>query len=139
MKYINAEGMVLGRLASKVAKLALEGEEVYVANVEKAIIIGNKDMIKQKYLQKRELVHPRKGPYFPKRPDMIFKRTVRGMLPYKKPRGREAYKRIKAFVGMPEKYFPKDVEFTPVPEADKGRPYKYVELGEISRELGGKF
>ena len=139
MKYINAEGLVLGRLASKAAKLALDGEEVYIANIEKAIIVGNKDMIKERYLQKRELLHTRKGPYFPKRPERIFKRTVRGMLPYKKPRGREAYKKVKAFVGMPDKYFPKNAEFIQVPEADKGRPYKYIELGEISRALGGKF
>ena len=36
------------------------------------------------YHAKYELNHARKGPYFPRMPDMILKRTVRGMLPYQK-------------------------------------------------------
>jgi len=35
MIYINAEGMVLGRLSSAVAKMLLKGDEVYVFNAEK--------------------------------------------------------------------------------------------------------
>jgi large subunit ribosomal protein L13 len=37
---INAEGYRLGRLASKVAKLLLQGHSVKIYNAEKAVITG---------------------------------------------------------------------------------------------------
>lgn len=138
MKYIDGSGMVLGRLASKTAKMLLEGEEVYVANADKVIIVGKRDMILKRYRDKRSLVHPRKGPYYPKRADRILKRTVRDMLPYQKPKGRKALSHFKAFIGKPEEYFPEGTKYTKIEDADRGRPYKYIELGEVSRLLGAK-
>ena len=40
MKIYNAEGIILGRLASVVAKQALLGEDIRIVNSEKAIISG---------------------------------------------------------------------------------------------------
>lgn len=139
MKYINAEGLILGRLTSHIAKLLLQGEEVIVVNAEKAIITGNKKDILNKYRVRRELVHKRKGPYYPKRPERIFKRTVRGMLPYQQPRGREALKRLKVYVGVPRGVVPKNTRFYVPKNAKKDLPTKYMELGEVSRLIGGKF
>ena len=31
----------------------------------------------------------------------MVKRTVRGMLPYKKAKGKEAYKRLRVYIGVP--------------------------------------
>jgi len=45
VKYIDASDHVLGRLASKVAKLALLGYEVHVVNAEKTVITGKKDFV----------------------------------------------------------------------------------------------
>ena len=42
MKIYNGEGMLLGRLATRVAKDALLGEEVQVVNCEKIIVSGKK-------------------------------------------------------------------------------------------------
>ena len=39
MVVVNAENAVVGRLASYVAKVALNGEEVTIVNAEKAIIV----------------------------------------------------------------------------------------------------
>jgi len=41
------------------------------------------------------------GPYYPKRPDRIFKRAIRGMLPYKTEDGREALSNVRVYVGTP--------------------------------------
>lgn len=41
------------------------------------------------------------GPYYPKRPDRIFKRAIRGMLPYKTEDGREALSNVRVYVGNP--------------------------------------
>ena len=42
------------------------------------------------------------GPKFPRRPDAIIRRIIRGMLPYKKDKGVQAFKRINVEVGVPD-------------------------------------
>ncbi len=140
MAVINAEGLVLGRLASLVAKRLLEGEEIVIVNAEKAVVTGNKEEILERYRQKRERGHRYKGPFFPGMPHLIVKRTVRGMLPWKKERGREALKRLKVHIGVPEEL--KNAKFESPEEAKVSRKgsgaWKFVTLGEISRFLGWK-
>jgi len=99
---INADGAVLGRLASQVAKLLLKGDEVAVVNAEKAVITGNPKFIKEKYFSKFAIGSPQHGPYFPRRSDMIVRRTISGMLPNHKFKGRDALKRLRVYSGMPE-------------------------------------
>jgi len=137
MIVIDAKNAVAGRLASYAAKLALSGEEVLIINAEKAIITGNKKYIFEKFLQRRHrksITNPRRmGPKYPRRPDDILRRMIRGMLPYKKPKGREAFKRVKVTVGNPEGLTP-DVTYDKMPNTNK-----FVTIGEISRFLGAKF
>lgn len=103
MKVIDATGAPLGRLSSLLAKQLLDGEEIAVVNAEQAVIVGRRREIEKRYLSKREVGGTkRKGPYFPRRPDQILKRTVRGMLPYQQPRGRQALKNLKAYIGVPQ-------------------------------------
>ena len=142
MRIINAEGLILGRLASKVAKMLLEGEEVIIVNAEKAIITGNREDIFAKYKQRTELrtrTNPRRGPFYPKRSDEIVRRTVRGMLPWKTDRGRKAFRRLKVYVGIPKEF--KDKEIETISEAHMSRlaTPKYVTVGEVAKFLGGKF
>lgn len=138
---IDGEGLVLGRLASKVSKILLSGENVTVLNAEKVIISGNKDWAYQKYKQRIDrasISNPRDmGPKYPRRPDDIFRRTVRGMVPYKKTKGREAYKRLKVHVGIPTEF--ESQEMTSVPEAEPKNITKSVKLGTVSQLLGSKF
>ena len=137
---VDASGCVAGRLASVVAKLALEGRRVVVVNAEKAIITGDFNMVlnwyKKKITEWRTHYNPEKvGPKIPRRPDRILKRIIRGMLPRKYWRGRKALKRIRVYMGIPPDYINKprivfeETVYRPRPGA------KYVTLEEIWKHL----
>jgi len=136
MRIIDASDCVVGRLASSVAKGLLNGDQVHIINAEMAVISGTKDRVFGEYVEKRKLNHPRKGPYYPRMPHMMLKRAIRGMIPYQKPRGREAFKRLKVDVGKP-KSLEGNIEM--VDGAKKNKSTKYVTLGEVSKVLGAKF
>ena len=141
MIIINGEGHILGRLASVVSQNLLNGEEVVVLNAEKIMLTGNKDWAYAKYKQRVDrasISNPRDlGPKYPRRPDDIFRRTVRGMLPFKKSKGRTAFKGLKAFVGVPAEY--ENLEIVNIPETQYNDLKKGIELGEVSKLLGAKF
>lgn len=102
---IDASGLILGRLASLTAKRIIDGGEVTIINAEKAIITGNKKYIIERFknrLGTRTLGSQKKAPIHPRRPDTYVRRVVRGMIPWKKPRGKAAYKRLRVYVGLPE-------------------------------------
>ncbi|MEM4040017.1 MAG: 50S ribosomal protein L13, partial [Thermoplasmata archaeon] len=101
MKIIDATDHVLGRLSSTIAKMLLQGEEIIVINAEKSVVTGKKEFIFKNYLEKWQRGSVRKGPHYPRMPDRIFRRTVRGMLPFKSSHGREAYRRLKVYIGVP--------------------------------------
>jgi large subunit ribosomal protein L13 len=132
---IDASGSTLGRLGTNTAKRLLKGEEVAIVNSEKAIISGKKSTIKAHYKQKRDVGTYRKGPFFPRMPDQLVKRTIRGMIPYQTPHGRTALKRLKCYIGVPKEFEGK--KFENVKEAKK-HPVDYVTIGELSRSLGAK-
>ena len=138
---IDGQGHILGRLASVISKKLLEGEEIVVLNAEEIMMTGNKDWAYAKYKQRvdrKSISNPRDlGPKYPKRPDDIFRRTVRGMLPFTKSKGKTAFKGLKAFVGVPEEYANSEIET--IPEAQYTHIKKGVKLGEISELLGAKF
>ncbi|KZX11231.1 50S ribosomal protein L13 [Methanobrevibacter curvatus] len=138
---INGEGHILGRLASIISKKLLEGEEIIVLNAEKIMLTGNKEWAYAKYKQRVDrasISNPRDmGPKYPRMPEEIFRRTVRGMLPFKKSKGKDAFRGLKAFVGVPKEF--KDVELNNVPQAQFSDVKKGIELGEISKLLGAKF
>ena len=132
---IDATGATLGRLSTKTAKQLLNGEEIAVVNSEKAIISGKKDSIKKRYTFKREVGTYRKGPFFPRKPDQIVKRTIRGMIPYQTPHGRAAFKKLKCYVGMPKEFEKQKIE--KIPEAEK-QPVDFITIEELSKFLGAK-
>ncbi len=136
---IDASGMILGRLASVAATCLLAGEEVRIVNAEKAVISGRKVSVYREYTEMRNKGSTEKGPYFPRRPERILKRTVRGMLPHKKKRGRDALSRLKVYVGVPTEF--RGMELERLASADMKRlsTGKYVELGNLSRRLGSSF
>ena len=133
---IDADGLILGRLASNVAKLLLEGENVIILNAEKAAISGKKQHIVQEAKTFLEVGHPRKGPYHPRRPDRIVSRTIRGMLPWRKPKGKEAYKRLRVYLGIPMEYENKTAQTILGASADKLKS-PYITVSELAKEVGG--
>ncbi len=135
---VDATGHILGRLASRVAKMLLMGKKVYVVNVENCYISGSRKSTIEEwkaYYEVKSRVHPRHTPKHYKRPDRIFRRVVWDMLPRDKPKGREALKRLRAYHGVPSTL--KDKEMVKVEDAlaKKPRPF-YMTLGEIAQELG---
>jgi large subunit ribosomal protein L13 len=132
---IDANGATLGRLSTNTAKRLLNGEEIAVINSEKAIISGKKFAIKKRYKEKREVGTYRKGPFFPRMPDQIVKRTIRGMIPYQTPHGRTAFKKLKCYVGIPTEFEGK--KFITIKEAEK-KPVDFITIEELSRFLGAK-
>ncbi len=132
---IDANGATLGRLSTNAAKRLLNGEEIAIVNTEKAIISGKKTAIKNRYKQKREVGTYRKGPFFPRTPERIVKRTIRGMIPYQTPHGRVAFKRLKCYVGIPKEFEGKKTES--IKEAEK-QPVDFVTIEELSIYLGAK-
>lgn len=138
---IDGEGHILGRLASVISKKLLEGEDIVVLNAEKIMITGSKEWAYAKYKQRVDrasISNPRDlGPKYPRRPEDIFRRTVRGMLPYKKSKGKSAFKGLKAYVGVPREF--QDLEIYTISQAESNNIKKGMELGEISKLLGAKF
>ena len=139
--YVDASDQILGRLASIVAKKLLEGYRVVVVNAEKAVLSGEKNRIIEGYkllLKVKTHYNPVKsGIRRPRSPVNIFRRAVRGMLPIDKPKGREAFKRLKVFVGVPESL--KGFEFIKFPEASVSKlASKYVYVEEVSKAIGWK-
>ncbi len=133
---IDAEGLVLGRLASNVAKRLLDGEEIVIVNAEKALVTGGKEDVIAHFRHRRDVGSGRKGPIYPRTPHMMLKRSVRGMLPYYKPRGRAAYKRLKVHISVPKEL--KGKKFESIEGASEISTQRVIQLGEVSKVLGYK-
>lgn len=129
---INAEGTVAGRLASILAKELLNGKSVAVVNAEKALVSGKPGTTMEDFRAKRERGDPYHGPFYPRLPDRMLKRFVRGMLP-KSPRGREALKRLRVFISMPRELEGK--EFAKLPGAESKLTCKTLTLEEVAKRL----
>lgn len=136
---INAQDLILGRMASIVAKRALEGETIAIVNVEKAVVTGTWKRVTANYNQKRQRGSVEGGPFYPRRPDHIAKRTVRGMLPYKRQVGRDALKKVKAYVGVPVEFRESQMETLEEAHVSRLSAPRYVTLGSISSFLGATF
>ncbi|MGC8994034.1 MAG: 50S ribosomal protein L13 [Pyrobaculum sp.] len=142
---IDAEGHVMGRLATYIAKALLEKPRLWivVVNAEKLVVTGDRKMIiewfKRKISEWRTHYNPEKvGPKIPRRPDRVFKRVVRGMLPKDVKRGRLALKRLRVYMSIPIEMFErKRLVVYEVPHAKlRVRPLlKYVTLEEIWRNI----
>ena len=132
---INADRLILGRMATTVAKRLLQGEEIAVVNAEKAVISGRKG---NKVTEAKEFLGVggvNRGPYHYRRPDRIVRKTIKGMLPFKQTKGKEAYRRLKVFIGVPEDL--KNVKMTTVADADsKKLKCSYFSVGQFSKEIG---
>ncbi|MCK4247343.1 MAG: 50S ribosomal protein L13 [Methanomicrobia archaeon] len=136
---IDGENLILGRTASIVAKKLLNGESIIIINAEKMVITGNEKDIFERFkhrLELKDLANPKRGPNYPKSSERIVKRAVRGMIPYKKPKGRKALKKLRIYVGTPEDL--KDHEVTKLKDAElnKEKSLKYITIKKLSKYLG---
>ena len=132
---VDADGLILGRMASKVAKNLLNGNKVIILNAEKAIISGKK---KSKVLEAKEFLEvgsPKRGPFHYRRPDRILRKTVRGMLPIRQPKGKSAYKRLRVFLGIPREFEKNQMITLKEAKASKLKGPSLT-LGELAKEIG---
>ena len=132
---IDATDTILGRMAAVVAKKALSGEEVMIINAEKAIVTGSRKVVLARFKFKRDVGDQIKGPFYPRMPDRLVRRVVRGMLPIRTSRGLDAYKKVKAFIGMPAELKGDVVKLKDI-RANSLKDPKYISVEEISKWLG---
>jgi large subunit ribosomal protein L13 len=134
---VDASGLVLGRAASLIAKRLLRGERIVVVNAEKSVVVGSRVSVLEHYRAARARGSVRSGPHFPRYPDRIFRRTVRGMLPHLKTRGRQALDRLEVHMGRPAPYTDAEAQSL---EPAKARPAlaRPLTLEEITRLLGAR-
>lgn len=114
---VDAEGEVLGRLASKVAKIIRGknktnytphmdcGDNVVIINAEKVVLSGNK-MVEKTYIRhtgysggQRELTAEQ---LLNRKPEALVEKAVKGMLP-KNSLGRELFRNLYVYVGSEHK------------------------------------
>ena len=142
----DATDKILGRLASLVAKQLISArkagheQRVIIYNAEHAVVSGPKTRVLANYDTKYKLNHARKGPFYPRMPDQILKRTVRGMLPYQKnSSGRAALRDLRVMIGKPSNLsgdeLPDGHAWGDTGPIDRPLPLKFVRLGEISSSL----
>jgi len=135
---IDASNLILGRLASIVAKRLLAGERIIVVNAEKAVISGNEKSIREdamKRLEIRTLGSKTKSPKHPRRPDGLVRKTIRGMLPWDKSKGREAYKMLKVYIGIPGSL--KETSLQTLPEASfTNVKTAIMSVGDVAKSIG---
>ncbi len=136
--YVDATGHIAGRLCSEVASEILRGRRIVVLNAEKAVLSGKRDTIIAAWKQRLELgskVNPIYGPLHPRKPDNIMWRMVRGMVPKTKAKGNLGLKRLRVYMGVPQKY--SGVTMTKFDDAMATRPLPmYTTLLELSRNIG---
>ncbi|MFH0837030.1 MAG: 50S ribosomal protein L13 [Candidatus Aenigmatarchaeota archaeon] len=131
---IDAKNAIAGRLASAIARKLLLGEKITIINAELALITGNPLYTKSKYIDMRERGSPFHGPFFPKKPELILKRIIRGMLPYKKPKGRNAMRRLKVYIGFPKSMEGKHIMI--IEQSSREIKSKYMTLATLAKTLG---
>lgn len=145
---VDADGQILGRMSTFIAKKALLGEDMIVVNAEKAIVIGKKDDILGRYserLKRKSKGAVTRGPYHQRRPDRFVRKTIRGMLPWGKARGRDAYKKVMVYVGIPKATIKdkhkidvnKDKPVTLDQQNSRGNDF--LTVGEICKFIGGSW
>ena len=139
-KHIVVDGsdLIAGRLSSNVSKLLLQGNHVSIVNCEKIMISGSRKNIIEEYktfLKIASIIHPKHGPFHPRRPDTIISRMVRGMLPRDKPSGQAAHKRLRAYIGVP-----KEIKSLEKIQFDNSKIRKsnayYVSMAHLGRTIG---
>ena len=131
--YLDADGAVLGRIGSVACKELLKGKEVFIINAEKSIITGSRenvigDISHWKGLGGKGL----KGPKVSRSVDRLMKRMIRGMLPWDRTKGREAFDRLRCFIGNGPLTAE---ELKHVQKIEVKKPLKYITLTEVAKYI----
>jgi len=132
---IDADGLILGRMASVIAKRLLAGETIELVNAQNAVISGNKGKLVEEWKEFIKVGGFGKGPVHHRRPHDIVRRTVRGMLPYRIPKGEAALKRLHVHIGVPEELVKAEKQSLPEYHSSKLN-HRGVTVGELAESIG---
>lgn len=134
---IDVSGLIVGRAASLIAQRLLAGEDIIVIRAEKAVVTGSRASVLEIYRANRARGSVRSGPHYPRNPDRIFRRAVRGMLPHLKSRGKAAFDRLTVYIGCPDAYA--KMSASTIPDAQARAALRTpLTLEEVSRLLGAR-
>jgi len=131
MIVIDASNLIVGRMATAVAKKALLGEEVNLVNCENAVMTGKKRQVFNRLKEKHNIGDALKGPYFQRMPDRFVRRIIRGMLPYKQEKGKLAFERVMCYIGVPAQFKDKKLETVKSASISNSKTLSYVTIGQI--------
>ena len=132
---IDGEDLILGRMASIIAKRLLAGETIDIVNAEKIVVSGKKQMVINNRKEFLNVGGREKGPIHYRQPHRIVRRTIRGMLPHRKSHGREAFKRLKVYIGVPEEFEGAELEKMEKYHSSKLNR-RFITIGEIAENIG---
>jgi large subunit ribosomal protein L13 len=137
---VDVTNCIAGRVCSHVSKLLLQGNKVAIVNAEKAMLSGNRyktiELYKE-HLEINSVTNPIHGPFHPRRPDTILTKMVRGMMPKRKTSGIEAHKRLRVYIGFPEKMKNSKMESFADSKIRKPESY-YISVGDVAKQIGWK-
>ena len=134
---IDGEGLILGRLASTVAKRLLAGEAIDIVNAERIVVSGKRNMVIAREKEFLNVGGFGKGPIHHRQPHRMVRRTIRGMLPHRKSHGRDAFRRLRVHIGVPREL--EDAEKERMPEIHSSNlSRRFVSVGEIAESIGWK-
>jgi large subunit ribosomal protein L13 len=134
---IDGEGLILGRMASVVAKRLLKGESIEIVNAEKIVVSGKRQMIINREKEFLNVGGHERGPVHYRQPHRIVRRTIRGMLPHRKTHGRDAFRRLKVYIGIPEEFEGATFEKMENFHSNKLN-HRFLTIGEIAENIGWK-
>ena len=122
-------------MCSHVAKRILIGEQIVIVNAEKVMLSGKKKSKIAEAKQFLEVGAPERGPFHSRRPDFVVRKTVRGMIPWRLPKGKIAYKRLRVYMGIPTEYTAFPTETFNDANASKVKGPKFT-LAELAEQIG---
>jgi large subunit ribosomal protein L13 len=136
---IDAAHSIVGRVASHAAKHVLRGSTIAIINCEQAIMTGRRKWILPHIAGIRaDRGQIRHGPYMHRAADKFVRRIVRGMLPWNKRRGQEAYRDVMCYIGVPPQYKAVKAETVPKAHVTKLTTLNYITIEELTKHLGAK-
>lgn len=135
---IDANKAIAGRLASHAAKQAQNGEDVVIVNAEHAVISGNATKISTKLKARRGIQNkgnPEHTIKWPRRPDLLLKKMISGMVPKHAPAGKAALEKIHVYLGVPKEFEGKAKKFE---KTSDDLPCAFTTLSDLCRSVGWK-
>jgi large subunit ribosomal protein L13 len=140
-RILDANDAIVGRLSAHAAKRLLAGEEVVIVNAEQASLSGDPRYFERFYAGRRtqqQKANPDESPKqsWSRRPDLLLRRIIRGMLPKDSRRGRDTLRRLRVHLGVPAELEAQRARFEAPRKRASTLPSRRVTLAKLASQLG---